>query len=168
MMIRQLQPDDAAALLAFELDNRDWFEQHVAARTPAFYTLHGVATHIQEYLAARDQGTLLPCVLVDDDGAIVGRANLRHIDRMARTAEVGYRIARDAGRRGLGSLALAHLLAAARTQYGLAALHAWVSDDNPGSKKIVEKQGFVRLDATPEMALVRGREDPAWLYRCAL
>lgn len=168
MIIRHLQADDAAALLAFELDNRDWFEQHVAARSPAFYTPASVAAHIQEYRDAHDQGTLLPCVLLDDDGAIVGRANLRHIDRVAGTGEVGYRIALSAGRRGLGSLALAHLLDAARTQYGLTALHAWVSDQNPGSKKIVEKQGFVRIDAPPEMALVRGRDDPAWLYCCAL
>lgn len=168
MHIRTLRPDDAAALLAFELDNRDWFEQHVAARLPAFYTPAGVASHVREYLDAHDQGALLPCVLVDDEGAIVGRANLRHIDRVAGTGEVGYRIARTAGRRGLGSLALAYLLDAARTQYGLAALHAWVSDDNPGSKKIVEKQGFVRIEATPEMAIIRGRADPAWLYRCAL
>lgn len=72
-------------MLAFELDNRDWFEQHVAARAPAFYTPAGVATHIQEYLDAHDHGVLLPCVLLDDDGAIVGRANLRHIDRVAGT-----------------------------------------------------------------------------------
>ncbi|MET0321354.1 MAG: GNAT family N-acetyltransferase [Duganella sp.] len=161
MIIRSLQPDDAAALLAFELDNRDWFEQHVAARAPAFYTLPGVTTHITEYLDAHRAGSMLPCVLVDADGRIAGRANLRHIDRTAGTAEVGYRIARAMAGRGLASLALGHLLQAARTQYGLTTLDAWISDDNPGSLKVVGKWGFARIEAEPDIAVVGGQESPA-------
>jgi ribosomal-protein-alanine N-acetyltransferase len=168
MTIRTLQPDDAAALLAFELDNRDWFEQHVAARSPAFYTRAGVTTHITDYLDAHRVGAMLPCVLVDATGSIVGRANLRHIDRAAGTAEVGYRVARTMAGRGLASLALGHLVQAARTQYGLTRLDAWISDDNPGSLKVVGKWGFVRIASAPQIAVVRGQDSPAYLYRCVL
>lgn len=168
MIIRMLQAADAPALLAFELANRTWFEQHVAARAPSFYSHQGIIAHITEYLDLHDQGAMLPCVLVDDGGVIVGRANLRHIDRAAGTGEVGYRIAHDAGGRGLGSLALRHLLDAARNDYQLRTLDAWITDDNPGSRRIVEKHGFMRLDLAPLPEICGEQQRWAYAYRCAL
>ena len=78
MKIRTLQADDVARLLAFELANRAWFEQHVEARSPAFYSAAGVSAHISDYLDSYQAGIMHPCVLTSDDGAaIIGRANLR-------------------------------------------------------------------------------------------
>lgn len=168
MIIRPLRPDDAPALLAFELANRTWFEQHVAARAPSFYSLSGVTAHIADYLALHDRGAMLPCVLVDEAGAIVGRANLRHIDRVAGTGEVGYRIAHDAGGRGLGSLALRHLLHAARHDYHLQTIDAWITDANPNSQRIVAKHGFVRLDLAPQAETCGGEQRWAYAWRCVL
>ena len=37
--IRTLQADDVEALLAFELENRDWFERHIDSRGSAFYSV---------------------------------------------------------------------------------------------------------------------------------
>ena len=168
MIIRTLQAGDAPALLAFELANRRWFEQHVAARAPAFYSPAGVIAHITGYLDLHDQGTMLPCVLLDDAQTITGRANLRHIDRAAGTGEVGYRIAHDAGGRGLGSLALRHLLDAARSRYQLRAIDVWITDENPGSQRLAEKHGFVRLDLAPLPELCGGEQRWAHAWRCAL
>lgn len=167
MIIRTLQAGDAATLLGFELANRTWFEQHVAARAPSFYSRQGITAHITDYLTLHDRGTMLPCVLVDDAGAIVGRANLRHIDRVAGTGEVGYRIAHDAGGRGLGSLALRHLLDAARNNYQLHTLDAWITDANRGSQRIVEKHGFVRLDLAPLPELCGDEQRWAYAWRCS-
>ena len=177
MIIRTLQASDAPALLAFELANRTWFEQHVAARPASFYSHPGITAHITDYLDLHHQGTMLPCVLLDaasnadtadTAGAIVGRANLRHIDRATGTAEVGYRIARDAAGRGLGSLALRHLLDAAREHYRLHTVDAWITDENPGSRRIVEKHGFVRLDLSPLPETCGDQERWAYAYRCTL
>ena len=47
--IRTLQPIDAEPLLKFELENRQWFERHIDARSSAFYSLEGVTEHIASY-----------------------------------------------------------------------------------------------------------------------
>lgn len=170
MKIRTLQADDVGRLLAFETDNRAWFEQHVEARDPAFYSLAGVAAHIAEYLDEHAAGAMHPCVLTsDDDAAIIGRANLRRIDRQAGSGEVGYRIAHDQARKGLGSQALLHLQELARTQYGLRILNAWISPQNLGSRRVLEKCGFTRdALAAPVTVQVNGADHTSHLYQCHL
>ncbi|MTV39193.1 GNAT family N-acetyltransferase [Duganella radicis] len=170
MKIRTLQADDVERLLAFELANRAWFEQHVEARDPAFYSRASVAAHIADYLASHHAGVLHPCVLTsDDDAAIAGRANLRRIDRTAGTGEVGYRIAHSAARQGLGSLALTYLMELARELYGLRVLNAWISPQNTGSRRILEKHGFTRdALAASHVVQVNGEDHFSHLYQCRL
>jgi ribosomal-protein-alanine N-acetyltransferase len=169
MNIRTLQAGDAERLLAFEVENRDWFEQHVEARGAAFYTDDGVAAHIAAYLRDHAAGLMHPCVLVADDGAIIGRANLRRIDTLAGTGEVGYRIARSQARKGLASGALEHLKELARTRYGLRMLNAWIAADNLGSARVMEKCGFTRAALTPpEAVTVNGHAHNSYLYQCHL
>lgn len=170
MIIRTLQADDAERLLAFETANRAWFEQHVEARDPAFYSPAGVAAHIADYLDSYVAGAMHPCVLTSDDGTrIIGRANLRRIDRTAGSGEVGYRIAHDEARKGLASMALVHLQELARTRYGLHLLNAWISDHNAGSKRVMDKCGFTR-DALvpPQVVQVHGVAHVSHLYQCRL
>lgn len=143
ILIRTLRNTDAAALLAFETANRAWFEQHIAPREQAFYSPEGVAAHIAAYLAGHAEGTWHPFVLVDGNGRIVGRANLKDIDTAAGTAEVGYQIARDACGKGLATRALGHLIEQARTRWRLTRLLAHVYDDNVGSRKVLQRCGFL-------------------------
>ncbi|MYM24098.1 GNAT family N-acetyltransferase [Duganella sp. FT135W] len=170
MLIRTLQADDVERLLAFETENRAWFEQHVEARNPAFYSEAGAAAHIADYLDSYAAGVMHPCVLTSDDGArIIGRANLRRIDRVAGSGEVGYRIAHSEARKGLASSSLAHLQQLARTQYGLRLLNAWISDQNAGSKRVMDKCGFTRdALAPPQVVQMHGVAHISHLYQCRL
>ncbi|WUR11619.1 GNAT family N-acetyltransferase [[Empedobacter] haloabium] len=145
VLARTLRATDVAALLAFELANRAWFERHIEPRAPAFYTPAGVAAHVDEYLTGLANGTWHPFVLVDGDGAIVGRANLKDIDQAARSAEVGYRVAQHACGRGLATLALRHLVRAAATRWRLERLDAFVYPANVGSHRVLARCGFVAL-----------------------
>ena len=140
--IRTLHPDDAAPLLRFELANRAWFEHYVEARGDAFYSLEGVAGHIREFLAAYAAGTRHPCVIVDGEGTIVGRANLKDIDRRAGSAEVGYRIAASHAGKGLASRAVEHLVDVARASWRLTQLHAYVAHTNVASARVLQKSRF--------------------------
>ncbi len=169
MHIRTLQAADADALLTFELANRQWFEQHVEARAPAFYTQPGVALHIAVYLDDFKHGRLHPCVLLDDAGAIIGRANLRGIDQAGGVAEVGYRIGHDQVGRGLASAALRHLMQLAVNEYGLKKLQAWVSPENLASARVIEKCGFHRVDGMPSQGVIVGQKlRQSFLYECEL
>ncbi|WP_122664821.1 GNAT family N-acetyltransferase [Pseudomonas viridiflava] len=139
--IRQLDRSDTDSLLAFEVRNREWFESHIDARDPSFYSSQGVAEHIQGYLADFAIGVWHPFVIEDDHGEIIGRANLKDIDLSARCAEVGYRIDQGACGQGLATRALKHLIEEARSR-GLTQLIAYVFKENLGSRKVLERCGF--------------------------
>ncbi|AOE60278.1 GNAT family N-acetyltransferase [Pseudomonas corrugata] len=141
--IRVLQRSDTEALLAFELANRAWFEQHIDARDAAFYSVQGVCDHIAAYLSDFAAGTWHPFVIEEADGKIIGRANLKAIDESARSAEVGYRIAQGACGRGMATLAVRHLIQVARSHWRLQQLVANVYVGNIGSTKVLERCGFL-------------------------
>ncbi|RON15878.1 GNAT family N-acetyltransferase [Pseudomonas frederiksbergensis] len=141
--IRTLQSTDAEALLAFELDNREWFERFIDARDAAFYSLQGVTDHIAAYLSDLAAGIWHPFVIEDPDGKIVGRANLKGIDMPEGSAEVGYRIAQSACEQGLATLAVRHLIQEAQLHWNLKQLVANVYAGNIGSAKVLERCGFL-------------------------
>lgn len=145
--IRTLQIEDAAQLLRFEIDNRAWFERHIEPRGDAFYSEAGVRAHIAEFLDAFARGTRHPCVIVDADGAVIGRANLKEIDHQAGAAEVGYRIAASHAGQGLATAAVRHLVALARAHWRLEHLHAYVLNANLASARVLEKCLFARAAA---------------------
>jgi ribosomal-protein-alanine N-acetyltransferase len=141
--IRLLHAGDAGPLLRFEQDNRAWFEQHIAARGPAFYSAQGVDDHIREFLDAHAAGIRHPCVILDGAGAIVGRANLKDIDRRAGSAEVGYRIAKACAGHGLATQAVRYLVEQARSIWQLQQLVAYVAPANRASARVLEKCAFL-------------------------
>ncbi|NHZ64406.1 GNAT family N-acetyltransferase [Massilia genomosp. 1] len=162
--LRTLAPGDADALLAFELANRAWFERHVQAREPAFYSPEGVARQIAQYLEGHATGAWHPCLLLDGDGRIVGRANLKDIDRAEGSAEVGYRIAHDQTGKGLATFALRNLIGLARTAWQLKELRAEVTQANQGSAAVLRKCGFVHARDLPQLAVVDGAPVDGALY----
>lgn len=165
MQIRTLRLSDAPALLEFELANRGWFESHIDARPPDFYNLAGVAAHIEDYLARHTDGTMHPCLLVEEDGDIVGRCNLKDIDYATRRAEVGYRIASYASGRGLAGAALSHLMDLAYGQWRLAGLDAHVTIANAASARVLERAGFTLAGPSPIVAVVAEQQLACLHYR---
>jgi ribosomal-protein-alanine N-acetyltransferase len=129
-------------LLAFEIQNREWFESHIDARDPSFYSLQGVADHIESYLSDFALGAWHPFVIEDSSQRIVGRANLKSIDSSTGSAQVGYRIDQRACGQGLATLALRRLIQEARMRWGLAQLVAYAFKENAGSRKVLDRCGF--------------------------
>jgi [ribosomal protein S5]-alanine N-acetyltransferase len=166
--IRNLRHDDDAALLAFELANRAWFERHVEARDPDFYSIDGVRMHILGMLAEFAAGQCHPCLLVDEQDAIVGRANLKDIDRASGSAEVGYRIGEQHIGKGYATLALQQLIELARTRWKLRTLQALVIDGNAASAKVLFRCGFTMGRSIPAIAKVHGAPVDGHAYTLAI
>ena len=166
--LRALQADDADALLAFERANRAWFERTVEARAPSFYTLSGIRDHVGDYLQALRRRDMFPGLLVDGSGIIIGRANLRNIDVVRRTGEIGYRIGEAFCGQGNASLAVAYLKTIARDAWRLRSLDAYVTTENPASMRVLEKSGFVRGALVEGHATVGGRSLDSVRFRCQL
>lgn len=154
--IRTLRPDDAAPLLAFEQANRAWFERHIDGRPDDFYSLDGIQAHIAQFLDEHAGGRMHPCVIVDEDGALLGRANLKDIDGQTQMAEVGYRIAEQQAGKGLATAALRHLIALAQDEWRLQRLCAYAIDGNAASVRVLERCGFIQGIAVPDIAIVAG------------
>lgn len=133
---------DLQALLAFELQNRAYFEATINARPASYYSAQGVGAAIEQARReARDDQAYQ--YLLWDSGVLVGRVNLTRVRRAHfHSAELGYRIAQSAGGRGLASEAVRQVLARAFGEHGLVRVEATVRPDNEGSTRVLQKNGF--------------------------
>lgn len=161
LSFRLVTPEDAAELLIFETQQREWFEQHIEARSEHFYTPEGIVQHIIECLALNAQRRMSP-LLIRDQGAIVGRANLR--DMRDGHGKVGYRLAEQACGQGIAQRALQHLINEARCVYRLNTLTAIVSIENSASRFVLEKAGFEVSKTLPAYSLVGERKLDCAVY----
>jgi [ribosomal protein S5]-alanine N-acetyltransferase len=137
--LQLVRPDHARALLAFEQENRAYFAASVPDRGDAYFA--GFAERHCELLAWQADGTNFFHVLVEDDGAIVGRVNL--VRAADGSAELGFRIAERAAGRGLATAAVRQVCALAVAEYGLSALRAAARAENVGSRTVLIRTGFV-------------------------
>ncbi|MEU3186821.1 GNAT family N-acetyltransferase [Streptomyces sp. NPDC006923] len=139
-----LRPDHAPAVLAFERENRAYFSASISDRGDDYFS--GFDARHAELLAEQGAGLCFFHVLVDGDGAVLGRINL--VDVADRTAELGYRIAEKAARRGLATRAVLRICALASERYGLTTLRAVTTLDNAGSRTVLARTGFVPTGET--------------------
>jgi len=165
MHIRDLELGDVDNLLAFELENRAWFEQFIAARPDNFFSAAMVQDHIRAYLLSRQQGRFHGRVVVDEQGQIIARANLREINLKRGTAEIGYRVGQAHCGRGVASVATRHLIALAYNEWEIKQLGALVITHNVASSRVLEKNGFVKVALHPRMAAIKSGRFDCFEYR---
>ncbi|MFE4515323.1 GNAT family N-acetyltransferase [Kitasatospora sp. NPDC056783] len=139
--LEPLRPDHADALLAFELANRGYFARSIPDRGDAYFA--GFAERHAALLAEQAEGTCRFHVVRDEAGELVGRVNL--VDLADGGAELGYRVAESAAGRGIATAAVTEVCRLAATAYGLTALTAVTTVDNPASRAVLARTGF-RLD----------------------
>jgi ribosomal-protein-alanine N-acetyltransferase len=139
--LQRLCADHAAAVLAFEVDNRAYFAAAVSDRGDEFY--ERFTEGFDALLAEQETGACAFHVLLAEDGSVLGRFNLYDLEEGA--ADVGYRVARHASGRGLATAAVEQLCRLASTRYGLRTLRAAVASTNPASRRVLEKAGFVAV-----------------------
>jgi len=149
--LQRLRGDHVDAVLAFELANRTYFAGFITDRGDDFYERH--VEHHRELLADQDRGTCIFHLLVDQDGAIIGRFNL--YDLADDSAEVGYRVAQSAAGRGVATSGLRELCRRAQTEYGLRMLTAKTRSTSHASRRVLEKAGFSAVE-TCEVAGQQG------------
>jgi RimJ/RimL family protein N-acetyltransferase len=139
--LRRLCADHAAAVLAFEEENRAYFAAAVSDRGDAFY--RRFTEGFDALLAEQKTGACVFHVLLAADGSVLGRFNLYDLEDGA--ADLGYRVAQHASGRGLATAGVGQLCRLAWTRYGLRTLRAAVASTNPASRRVLEKTGFVAV-----------------------
>lgn len=156
--LKRLRAGHAPAVLAFELANRAYFAASVPDRGDDFFD--AFTDRYSALLAEQDAGISDFYVLVAEDGSVLGRFNLYDLENG--TAELGYRVARQAAGRGVATATVRHLCRLAVVRHGLHTLRAGTSRENVASQRVLIKAGFVRIDP----ADVGGESGP-W-YQCDL
>jgi len=137
--LQALRADHASAVLAFELENRDYFGAFISDRGDEFFDRF--TERYDGLLAERDAGMGAYYVLVDEDGSILGRFNLFFTGEG--TAHLGYRVARDVSGHGVATATVRELCRLAADGLGLRTLKAATSSTNIASQKVLTKAGFI-------------------------
>jgi [ribosomal protein S5]-alanine N-acetyltransferase len=137
--LQRLRADHGPAVLAFERANRAYFARSITDRGDEFFDQF--AERHNALLAEQEAGTCIFHVLVDEDGAVLGRFNLVNLEDG--TAELGYRVAEHAAGRGVATATVRELCRLAATEYGLRTLRAGTTHDNIASQTVLSRAGFV-------------------------
>lgn len=137
--LQRVRAEHGPAILAFETDNRAYFAASITDRGDDYFE-HFSQRH-EELLARQESGIDLYHVLVDADGAVIGRFNLMDIGDGS--AELGYRVGQRAAGHGVATAAVEELCRLVASQMGLHTLRARTTHENTASQRVLAKTGFV-------------------------
>ncbi|HEV2811807.1 MAG TPA: GNAT family protein [Solirubrobacteraceae bacterium] len=133
---RVVTVDDAPALVALRLANREHFQIAEPRQPEVFFTLER-----QRGLIAGAEGLMLGAFAGDE---LIGFARLSNVVLGAfHNAYLGYMVGRDHNGRGVGTLLVRHAVQLAWDRR-LHRVQAAVRTDNPASLRVMEKAGFRR------------------------
>jgi len=139
--LQQLHAEDADAILAFEVANRDYFAAFISDRGDEYFD-HFLDQHSAR-LAEQETGLGAYYLLVADDGSVLGRFNLIFVGDGVAT--LGYRVAQHVAGRGVATAAVREVCRLAAERHGLRMLRAAVSYANVASQRVLIKAGFVEV-----------------------
>ena len=142
--LQLVSPQHESAVLAFERDNRAYFAKSISDRGDSFF--EQFSERYRELMAEQEARAGAFYLLVDDNGAVVGRFNL--YDFSDGTARVGYRVAEQVSGQGVATSGLRTLCRIARENFGLRTLTAATSNENVASQRVLLKAGFAYVAPT--------------------
>lgn len=155
---RPLSLDDVPRLAELVTTNRDFLAPFEPDREEAWFTPAGQAAVVRETLEGAGRGTVVPRVVLDGDGAVVGRVNLNNVVRGPfQSCSLGYWLDERSTGRGLASAAVAEMLDLAFGELGLHRVEAGTLVDNVASQKVLARNGFERFGLAPRYLRIAGR-----------
>ena len=134
------------ALLAFEQDNRAFFEATINARPASYYAREAVSLAVAQSMANAFADTGYQYLVLDAAGRIAGRINLSLVKRAHyHSAVLGYRIGQADCGKGYASEAVRQLLGIAFGTLRLKRIEADCRIDNPASQRVLLRNGFTQF-----------------------
>lgn len=149
IFIEKLQKSDAVNLLQFELENRIFFEKMVPTRGDEYYTPETFNERLAALLDEQIQGVSQFYLIKDRNQKILARINLVDFDENRKVCHLGYRIGQEHTRKGIASKALA-LLLESLIDTPIRVIKAKTTTNNIASQKVLEKNGFEKVDTSDE------------------
>lgn len=137
-----LTPEDAAPLLAFERENRAFFESMVPGRGDAYYRPEVFQERHESLLGEQQRGDSRFYLIKDQAGTILGRVNLIGTGQ---PGELGYRVGEAQNGKGVAAKAVS-LLLAELPAIGIECVEAKTTEENMASQRVLEKNGFQKIE----------------------
>lgn len=164
--LRALEAGDGAALAAAYDANRAHLARWDPLREPAFYTAEWQEGVVAQALRDRASGRSARHVLTQDDGRVMGIANIANVVHGAfDSADLGYWIDASLTGRGLMSRTVAALIPYARTELGLHRLQASTLLDNAASQRVLAGNGFEQIGMAPKYLRIAGEWQDHLLFQ---
>ena len=155
---RLVSLDDVAELTALAVANREFLAPTNPVAADHAFTPVGQRTMVETALDRHESDQMLPHVILDADGAIVGRINLNSIVRgAAQCASVGYWVSEDRNGRGIATAAVASIVTVGFTELGLHRVQGETLPHNTASQRVLERNGFERIGYAPQLLRLAGR-----------
>lgn len=155
MIIKPLELQDCDALLAFEIENREWFEQFIPARPADYFHELGLRKIVSKLLEEQESGSCY-MNLIFLNGKLVGRINLTSVSNGS--AVLGYRLAKGATGQGVATKAVRSILQTAKDNWQLSRIEACTTDANIPSQRVLERAGFKKTHVKEKAAELHGRQ----------
>jgi ribosomal-protein-alanine N-acetyltransferase len=155
--LRVVRPDDAGALAALYVANREYLRPWEPERDDAYFTVEGQRANLDDLLDAYGTGEMWPGVVLVD-GRIAGRITLNNILRgPLQSCFVGYWVAAARAGRGVATEAVRQVLRVAFRELGLHRVEAFTRVDNHASQRVLERNGFTPVGVSRRHIHVGGR-----------
>ncbi|MGI3783103.1 MAG: GNAT family N-acetyltransferase [Janthinobacterium lividum] len=155
--VRLVQPDDAAALAALVVRNREALAPWEPLHPDDYFTEAGQHRVLVQALARRARDEQHPSVVLVD-GRPAGRINLNDVVRGAfQNAHLGYWIDEQHQGRGVATAAVRAVLATAFGELGLHRVQAGTLLHNHASRRVLAKNGFTEVGLAPRYIRIAGR-----------
>jgi [ribosomal protein S5]-alanine N-acetyltransferase len=163
--VRDLRPDDAAALLDLRIRNREFFEPFEPVAPADHFTLEAQRLGIDAGSRAWDEDREYAFGVVLPDGSLVGRVRLSTVVRGAwQNANLGYYVDRDHGGRDIATEAVGLVVGFAFERLGLHRVQAGVMPRNAASLRVLEKNRFRREGFAPRYLRINGAWEDHVIY----
>lgn len=158
LTISPVHPEHTLAVLAFETENREYFEQWITTRGDDYYNEPSVMKSLEHALVVAHLGQERH-YLVWLESEVVGRVTLRHIDQhYLHQATLGYRFSQRHAGQGFATAAVNTVMSLACTNLHLLRLNAVVAEGNTASQRIMEKCHFRVVNRTPAHTILKGKQ----------
>ncbi|WP_273852112.1 GNAT family N-acetyltransferase [Guptibacillus spartinae] len=155
--IEKLRVEDAEAVLYFEKENRAYFEEMVPSRGDDYYNYDNFITRHQQLLNEQSQGLSNFYLIRRTNGEILGRINFVDIDISQNSGHIGYRVGEKHVGHGIAYRALQTLMVNLNRE-GFTRIFAKTTNNNIASQKVLEKNGFKKLEASADEFVMNGEK----------
>jgi len=161
--IRRYQSSDVDAIYHAVIESKSDLMRWMPWCHPT-YSLEDSHTWVQSQVKAFAESTEYSFVVRDSSGLVMGACGLNHIDRLYRTANLGYWVRSSQTRRGIATVAARQLAIWAFNHTDLLRLEVLASVENTASQRVALKAGAVREGILRSRLLLSGRSHDGAVY----